>query len=127
MAETPNKNDKKTTTLLDERGKFAVGNPGGPGRPPGSGYKQKFETMLTQVAKEKNITREEAELDLFKVAYEQALKGNYQFFKDYVDRAYGPVKQQTDTTVNVVIPILGGASVQGNDSHPNYIEPQEED
>lgn len=77
--------------------KGVSGNPDG--RPKGSGYKQKFEAMLTQVAEEKGITREQAELELFKTAYEQAVKGNYQFFKDYVDRAYGPVK--TDATLNV--------------------------
>lgn len=79
---------------------FPKGVSGNPkGRPKGSGYKQKFEKALLKVAQEKGITREEAEIELFKAAYEQALKGNYQFFKDYVDRAYGPVK--TDATLNV--------------------------
>lgn len=85
--------------IRDEKGKLVKGTPPGPGRPKGSGYKQKFEKMLTQVAEEKGITREQAELELFKTAYDQAVKGNYQFFKDYVDRAYGPVKH--DATLNV--------------------------
>lgn len=66
---------------------------------PGSGYKQKWDKAVTQVAKEKGITKDEADMELFKVAYEQALKGNFQFFKDAMDRVYGPVK--TETMMNV--------------------------
>jgi hypothetical protein len=93
--------DKNSKEIVrNEKGQLAKGvvlNPAG--RPKGSGYKQKFETMLNQVAEEKGITREQAELELFKTAYDQAVKGNYQFFKDYVDRAYGPVNQ--NATLNV--------------------------
>ena len=98
MSESLDLNSKKI--VRNEKGQLAKGvvlNPDG--RPKGSGYKQKFEKMLTQVAEDKGITKEEAELELFKTAYDQALKGNYQFFKDYIDRAYGPVK--TDATLNV--------------------------
>ena len=96
-------NDKivKQTYTDPITGKFVVGNPGG-GRTPGSGYKQKFEQMLQQVADEKGITRETAELELFKTAYEQAVRGNYQFFKDYVDRAYGPVKTNDSFSIGEV-------------------------
>jgi hypothetical protein len=98
------------------------------GRPEGSGYKQKFEAMLCQVAEEKGMTREQAELELFKTAYDQAVKGNYQFFKDYVDRAYGPVKtNDTNIQVNNVIPLLGGDSVQTHDGNREVVETQQAD
>lgn len=69
------------------------------GRPEGSGYKQKWDKAVTELAKEKGITKDQADMELFKVAYEQALKGNFQFFKDAMDRVYGPVKH--DATLNV--------------------------
>lgn len=79
---------------------FKKGQSGNPaGRPVGSGYKQKWDRMITKVAEEKGITNDQAELDLFVVAYDQALKGNFQFFKDAMDRVYGPVKH--DATLNV--------------------------
>ena len=85
--------------LRDEKGKLVKGTPPGPGRPKGSGYKQKWDQAVTELAKDKGITKDQADMELFKVAYEQALKGNFQFFKDAMDRVYGPVKQ--DATLNV--------------------------
>jgi hypothetical protein len=93
MTQNSDKNrDKRLANLKP----FKPGISGNPlGRPEGSGYKQKWDRAITQIAESKGITKDEAEMELFKSAYEQALKGNFQYFKDTMDRIYGPVKQDS--------------------------------
>lgn len=93
------KNNGETKVIRNEKGQIMPGSVLNPNGNPGAGYKQKWDKMITNVAEEKGITKEQAELDLFTVAYDQALKGNFQFFKDAMDRVYGPVRQ--DATLNV--------------------------
>lgn len=98
-------NDKPTNNgeikvMRNEKGQIMPGSVLNPkGKPEGSGHRQRYERMLEKVAEKQGITKEDAELEMFITAYEMAKKGNYQYFKDYMDRNYGPVKQ--DATLNV--------------------------
>jgi len=54
MADEPLKNEEKTEIEKDEKGKFAEGNKGGPGRPKGSAYMEEFKEAIKAVEKRKD-------------------------------------------------------------------------
>lgn len=70
-------------------GKFKEGNPGG-GRPKGAkSFETDFNEAVKEIAELNKITPSEARKILFKVAFSEARKGNYNFYKDTIDRIYG--------------------------------------
>ena len=114
--EEPKETEKKP--IRDEKGLFLIGNPGGPGRTVGiRDFNTDFDEAVEELAKEEGITLSEARKHLLKVAYKQARGGNYNFYKDTIDRNYGAVKQKTDFggEVNVKTIIINKANGNSND------------
>lgn len=87
-------------------GRFPKGVSGNPnGRPAGT---RNFSTILdeaiSELAKSNNIEETQVERDLLKMALTQARKGNYQYFKDLMDRKYGQASQRVevdDVSLNI--------------------------
>lgn len=98
MNEEAEKNGIKTDTR-DEKGRFADGNPGGPGRPLGMrDFATDFDEAVEEIAKANNITISEARKILLKRAYAEAKNGKFPFYKDIMDRYYGEAQKLIDIT-----------------------------
>jgi len=57
-----------------------------------------FDEAIKEIAKKRNITPSEAEKELIVKAYLEARDGNFNFFKDLMDRKYGRAKESLDLT-----------------------------
>ena len=80
-------------------GTLKEGHPAMGGRPKGTrDFTTDFDEAVAEIAKEEKITVSEARKELLKVAYHQAKKGNYNFYKDTIDRNYGSIQQKADIT-----------------------------
>ena len=76
----------------DERGRFLPGWPGG-GKTLGSThYRTDFRRAIQKIAKANKITPEETMDILHRAGYNQAKDGNFQYYKEIVDRIYGRPK-----------------------------------
>ena len=85
--------EKKPTELYQEKpgGKFKEGNPG---RPKGArNFSTLFKEALFKIAEERGLNPDEIETDLVVRAILEARGGNYNFYKDILDRIYGQAKQ----------------------------------
>jgi hypothetical protein len=79
-------------------GKFAKGNPGG-GRTPGKkNYETEMEEAIKAYAKLNNKTPEDIKLMIYMKGAGEAIKGDYGFYKDYMDRCHGKPLQKTELT-----------------------------
>ena len=79
-------------------GKFVKGNPGG-GRPAGAkNFETDFLEAVGKIAEANNITKVEAMEILLRKAYSEAKNGQFNFYKDIMDRLYGKVVDKTDIT-----------------------------
>ena len=91
-------NEKKTEAdkyLDPETKRFKTGNPGGPGRPVGAkSFLTLFEEAVRKIAKEKNIKEMDVEIDLVIRAIAEARNGNFNFYKDIIDRVHGKPKER---------------------------------
>ena len=104
MDEEPKKNGEKTG-IRDEKGRFVEGNPGGPGHPLGQrNFATDFDEVVEELAKMNNISVSEARKILLKKAYMEAKGGNFNFYRDIIDRYYGKPKENVD--INFPTPIL---------------------
>jgi hypothetical protein len=99
----------KSSLKRDSKGRLVKGTPPGPGRPPGTlDFKTKWYAFLEKVAKKNNLTIDEVDEQMMMVAFNQAKKGNYNFYKDAMDRVYGKPKENVDVsqtgeiTINIV-------------------------
>ena len=54
--------------------------------------------VIEAVAKKSNITPEEAELVLWKKAYNEALNGDFQYHKDWMDRRHGKATEKVEVS-----------------------------
>ena len=74
-------------------GKFLPNNNANPaGRPVGTrNFQTDFDEVVEEIAKANNITNSEARKILIKKAYSEAKDGNFQYYKDLVERVYGKV------------------------------------
>jgi hypothetical protein len=87
----------------DENGRLLPGqeslNPNG--RPKGS---KNFNTLLDQaikqIAEANSLDDLQIEVDLLKMAIKKAREGDYQYYKDIMDRRYGQAKQKIDMGVD---------------------------
>jgi len=113
----------------DEKGLFLEGTAPGPGRTGGlRDFNTDFNEAVEEIAKEEGITFSEARKVLLKVAYKQAEAGNYNFYKDIIDRKYGAVKQKFEGEVKIPAPLLGGATNGANNNGNREVaETEEED
>ena len=68
------------------------------GRPKGAlNFSTKFRIFIDKLANENEISSDEVEAQLFKVAYKKAQEGDYSFYRDIFDRLYGkPVQPMED-------------------------------
>jgi hypothetical protein len=77
--------------------RFKKGESGNPaGRPKGAkNYKTLFREAYTAIAKDLRLGKDPDDLlvEILKRGIKEALKGNYPFYKDIMDRLYGKPKQ----------------------------------
>jgi hypothetical protein len=65
------------------------------GRPVGSkNFTTDFDEVVEDIAKANGITKSEARKILLKVAFTQAKGGNYNFWKEIIDRYYGKTPEE---------------------------------
>lgn len=105
----------------DEKGRFVDGHSGGPGRPKGSlNFATKFKQAIEALAEQNNITGDKLEEQIVQMAIKKAREGDYQYYRDIMDRVYGKPQQSIDHTSGgkeMPTPILGNAYVHNDDSH----------
>lgn len=71
------------------------------GKPPGTkSFSTLFDEAIRIIAKEEKISPESAELALFEKAYTEARKGNFNYFKDIMDRRFGQPTKPIDLTTS---------------------------
>lgn len=72
------------------------------GRPKGQrNYATIYREALKKIADSQNMTPEELETLMEEAGMRQALKGNFQFWKDIRDRIHGQAKNHVQADVNV--------------------------
>ena len=87
------------TAKKQARGKpFPKGVSGNPfGRPKGQkNWDTIFELALEKIVKEKKLPIKDPEAEMVIKAVIESLKGNYNYFKDLMDRKYGKPKESID-------------------------------
>lgn len=90
--ENPFKNGEKMDNR-DRNGRFVEGYEGGPGRPKGvKNFDTIFEEAIKKIIKEKNL-KESPELEIVIRGIAEARSGNFNFYKDILDRRYGKAKE----------------------------------
>lgn len=89
----PDNNSKKIER--DSLGRLLPGQVLNPtGRPKGSAnFNTLYDEAVGELAKANNITPDEVKRDLMKMAIKMAREGNYNFFRDLMDRQYGQARQ----------------------------------
>jgi hypothetical protein len=84
---------------------FVKGQSGNPrGRPKGSKdrktYLEYMEEIAEELALKNNTTKEEVLKTIYKVGYSKAREGNYNFYRDMLDRTHGTAPQKIDVTTD---------------------------
>lgn len=101
---------------------FSKGENGGAHRPLGT---RNFETIyraaLEKLAKENNKTPEELEDEMLAMGIVQSRKGQYQFYKDMLDRLHGQATQKVNLSGNINISKLLDIAEKNNE-RPSPIE-----
>ena len=79
---------------------FKKGQSGNPnGKPKGTkSFSTLFDEVIKKIAKEEKISPNSAEMALFEKAYSEAKKGNFNYFKDIMDRRFGQAVKPVDLT-----------------------------
>ena len=112
MSEDPNKNGVKSELQDPITGKFIEGNPGG-GRPVGKkNFETEMEEAIVEFAKLNNLTPAQVKLRIYLKGAKSALDGEYNFYRDFMDRKHGKAKDSLDITT-------GGEKIQSI----NYFTP----
>lgn len=92
--------ENKSKTGIEKRMENLT--PGGPGRPKGS---RNFKTIqweaLKKIAEARDTTPEEIEEMINEVGLLKAMKGDYNFYRDYMDRNHGKVPDTTNLNVKL--------------------------
>lgn len=98
MGKPINNGSKSEIYQVKPGGKFKIGNPGG-GKPIGSkSFSTLFDEAIKKIVKEKKLPITNPEVDLVVKAIVEALKGNYPFYRDIMDRKYGQPTKNIDMT-----------------------------
>ena len=89
-------------------GRFLPNNNANPeGRPEGKlSWETEMNNAIERLAKENNTTPEEIKLRIYLAGYKGAKEGQYQFYKDFMDRKHGEAKKNLDIGVNEDLKIL---------------------
>jgi hypothetical protein len=81
---------------------FKKGHPPMGGRPLGSVKEKSFTEYFNEIAEEIALANkmdvEDVKKVIYKVGYAKAKEGNYQFYKDILDRIHGKAKENFDIT-----------------------------
>ena len=89
------------------------------GRPKGSlSFATKWKKFIEKVAEDNGLTPEEIDEQLYKVAWQKAKEGDYQFYRDIHDRVYGKPQLNVDHTTagkELPTPILDYVSSNNSD------------
>lgn len=68
------------------------------GRPKGTkNFSTQFKEAVKVLAEDEGKEVDDMMLDIFKTAYNQAKKGNFNYFRDLMDRVYGKPVQKIDS------------------------------
>lgn len=80
--------------------KFQPGQSGNPaGKPKGlKSFDTLFAEAIKKIAKEKKLNMKNPETEMVVKAVVEALKGNYSYFRDIMDRRYGKAQESVDLT-----------------------------
>ena len=77
------------------------------GRPVGTrNFQTDFDEVVEEIAKANNITNSEARKILIKKAYSEAKDGNFQYYKDLVERVYGKVPDALNVTGEITSKVI---------------------
>jgi hypothetical protein len=79
------------------------------GRPVGSeDFKTKFYRVIDKLAAKDKMTREEIEDQLLEIALKKAKNGNFNFYRDLMDRLHGKAKESIDVSQsqNIIVNIV---------------------
>lgn len=82
----------------DENGRFIKGASGNlAGKPAGTkNFETLFDEAVKKVAKTKKLSSGDIEVEIIAKAIVEALKGNYAYYKDLIDRLFGKAKESID-------------------------------
>ena len=90
-------NDGGKLVVRDENGRVVSGVLNPTGKPKGTlSFSTLLDKAIREIATANSVDPESIESDLLKMALKMAREGNYQFFKDLMDRKYGQAKQKID-------------------------------
>lgn len=85
--------------IRDENGRIISGVLNPKGRPRGSeSFKTKWLRMIDKLAEQNMLSPEEIDEQLLLVGYKKAKDGEYNFYRDVMDRIHGKPMQPTDIT-----------------------------
>lgn len=95
MNELKQKSPAEQAKNRNKEGRFLPGVSGNPqGRPKGSeDFKTKWERAVERIAYANDVDPEDIEVILLEKAFTEARKGNFNFYKDIMDRLYGKPMQ----------------------------------
>lgn len=75
--------------------------PGGPGRPKGSkNFSTLFRQAIKKIAEEEGIDPEAFEVKMVEQAIKKGFNGQYNFYKDVMDRVHGQAQKHIDHTTD---------------------------
>lgn len=98
ITESQEKTSEKQV-IRNEKGQIIQGTANPNGRPKGTkNFETDFLEAVGKIAEANNITRAEAMEILLRKAYSEAKNGQFNFYKDIMDRLYGKVVEKTDIT-----------------------------
>lgn len=82
-------------------------SPNPAGRPVGTrNFQTDFDEVVEEIAKANNITNSEARKILIKKAYGEAKDGNFQYYKDIVERVYGKVPDNLNVSGEITSKVI---------------------
>lgn len=105
-------------TGKDGKGKFIEGNTFGEGRPLGrKNFGTIFDEAIKRIVEEKKINISDPEIEMVTKAIVEALKGNYAYYRDTMDRKYGrpsqPIELGGELPFKIIIEKDGGTNKEG--------------
>jgi len=119
IAPTETPKDKRLKNLKKPWKPGQSGNP--KGLPKGrKNFKTLFNEAIRKIAEEKKLPIDDPEREMVVKAVVEALKGNYQYYRDIMDRNYGRPSEKDDEGKNIVPTI--NIIQYGNHDKPNNKE-----
>lgn len=108
-----NTQETKQSKSSKKQGQFTKGDPriNRTGLNKGTGKEKSFiefyDTICEDIAKKNNMSVDEVKEVIYKVGYAKAKEGNYQFYKDILDRIHGQATANTKSEHTLSVDLLG--------------------